>query len=428
MSVVLAIEEIGPCRKQVRIEVPQPAVEAETERVVKEYGKRARIPGFRKGKVPSHLVRRQFGPDIRQEVLERLVPRYWRQAAAEKGIEPLTPPEFGEVHLHDGEPLTFSATVDVRPEIELRNYSDFALPTPPLEPTPEEVTAAVADLRRNHAEWKPVERTAAVGDRAQVEISELGADGPGEPRKAELEIGAPRYWEELSAAVSGLAAGQSGRFKRRSAPAAEGAEAEEKEYEVRVVEVQEALLPELDDEWVKHFGRFQNVAEFEADVERRIRSAKQDAARQQRETALLDQLTERHPIELPDGVVNHEIEDLLRDYAENLSRQGVDIEKTEIDWQKMGEDARPHAERRVKARLVLDAIADAEQVAVGEKEFEQALAVLARAQGVATHALRHRLDETGQLAGLRARMRREKTIRQLLGEEAAASAPAVATK
>lgn len=417
MSVVLAVEEIGPCRKQLKIEIPQPAVEAETERITKEYGKRAKIPGFRKGKVPTHLVRRHFGPDIRQEVLERLVPRYWRQAAAEKGIEPLTPPEFGDVHLHDGEPLTFKATVDVRPEIELRNYQDFALPTPPTEPSAEEIASAVADLRRSHASWAPVERAAAVGDRAQVEIAEIGPEGPGEPRKAELEVGAPRYWDELSATVTGLAAGQSGRFKRQSASEVEGEPGVEKEYEVRVVEVREANLPEVDDEWVKHFGRFQNVAEFEADVERRIGTAKQDAARQQRETALLDQLTERHPFELPEGVVNHEIEDLLRDYAENLQRQGIDLEKTQIDWQRMGEDARPHAERRVKARLILDAIADAEQIAVGEKEFEQALAVLARAQGVATHALRHRLDETGQLAGLRARMRREKTIRRLLGEE-----------
>ncbi len=416
MSVVLAVEEVGPGRKQLKIEVPQPAVEAETERVSREYGKKARLPGFRKGKVPPHLVKRHFGPDIRQEVLERLVPRYWRQAAAEKGVEPLTPPEFGDVHLHDGEALTFTATVDVRPEIELRNYQDFALPDPPVEPTAAEVAEAIADLRRSHAAWETVERAAAVGDRVRVEIAEVGPEGPGEARAAELEVGGPRYWEELSATVTGLAPGQSGRFTRLKG---EGEAATAQGYEVRLVEVREPKLPELDDAFVAHFGRFASVADFEADVERRLRTAKQDAARQQRETALLDQLTERHPFEVPAGVVHHETEELLRDYAENLARQGVDLEKAQIDWQKMGEDARPHAERRVKARLLLDAIANAEGIEVGEKEFEQAIAVLARAQGVASHALRHRLDETGQLAGLRSRMRREKTIRRLLGEEPA---------
>jgi trigger factor len=220
--------------------------------------------------------------------------------------------------------------------------------------------------------------------------------------------------------VSGLAAGQGGRFARRAE--AEGAEAEERSYEVRVVEVQSARLPELDAEFVRQFGRFETAADLEADVTRRIRSAKEQAARDARETALLDQLTERHPFQVPEGVVHHESEELLKEYAERLVRQGVDLEKASIDWQRMGEDARPHAERRVRARLLLDAIAEREGIEIGEEEFEQALALLARAQGASTHALRHRLDETGQLAGLRARMRREKTVRKLLGE----SAPAVA--
>ena len=161
----------------------------------------------------------------------------------------------------------------MRPEIELRNYQDFALPAPATDPTAEDIAGAVADLRRSHATWKPVERSAAVGDRAQVEIAEIGPEGPAEARKAEIEVGATRYWDELSAAITGLAAGQSGRFRRQTASEAEGETGVEKEYEVRVAEVQEAELPELDDEWVKHFGRFENVAEFEADVEKRIRNA-----------------------------------------------------------------------------------------------------------------------------------------------------------
>jgi trigger factor len=419
MSVVLAVEEVGPCRKQLKIEVPVPAVEAETERITAEFGKKAKIPGFRKGKVPAAMVKRHYGPDIRQEVLERLVPRYWRQAAAEKGIEALLPPEVRDVHLHDGEALTFVATVEVRPEIELRNFQDFALPDPPVEPTPEEVAGALTDLRRGHATWSAVERAAAVGDKARLEIAEIGPEGPGPFGPAELEVGNPRFWDELSAAVTGLSAGQIGRFVRREG---EGEAAIDRSYEARVVEVQEARLPELDAEFAAHFGKYGSVAELETDVTRRIRSAKQQNARQTRETALLDQLTERHVFPLPEGVVHHEIEELLKDYAEGLSRQGVDLEKAGIDWPKMGEEARPHAERRVRARLLLDAISDREGVEVGEQEFEQALALLARTQGVATHALRHRLDETGQLTGLRARMRRDKMVRRLLGETPAADA------
>jgi trigger factor len=413
MSVVLAIEEIGPCRKQLKIEVPAPAVEAETSRVTGEYAKKARLPGFRKGKVPEALVRRHFGDEIRRELIDRLIPRYWRQAAAEKGIDPLGAPAVEEIDLRDGAPLTFTAVVEVRPEIELRNYRDFALPEPAAEPSTDEVARALEDLRRSHATWVVVERPAAVGDRVKVDVQELDAEPPAEPQSAEIEVGSPRVWEELSLAVTGLAAGQTGRFGRRTG---EGEGERERAFEVRVGEVQGAELPELDLEFVRHFGEFDSVEAFRADVAHRLLHAKEDDARQERERAMLDQLTERHPFELPAGVVRSEVEALLREYAESLVRRGVDLEQAQIDWQRVGEEAQPHAERRVRARLLLDAIAEREGIEVSEPEFEQALAVLARLQGVASGALRQRLDAAEELGPMRARMRRDKTVRYLLGE------------
>jgi trigger factor len=192
---------------------------------------------------------------------------------------------------------------------------------------------------------------------------------------------------------------------------------------VELQELKEAKLPALDDEFAKHLGRFESVAELEKDVARRISAAKSEDALRQRETAMLDQLTERHPIPLPEGVVRSETEELLREYAESLVRRGVDLEAAGFDWQKLGEQAKPQAERRVKARLLLDAISQKEGIEVGEEEFEQALSLLARAQGVATLALRQRMDESGQLPVLRARMRREKTVRRLLGEPESVTVP-----
>lgn len=422
MSVVLAMEEVGPCRLQLRVEVPAPAVDAEEQRVVQDLAKRARVPGFRKGKVPAAMVRRHYGEEIRRELLDRLVPRYWRQAESEKALQPLGPPAVTEVSHESGAPLAFTAVVEVRPVIELRNYRDFALPEAAAEPTAEEVGALVEQLRRSHADWQPVERPAATGDRVQVEVRERReGDEPAEPQTAEIEVGSERVWEELSLAVTGRTAGQRADFTRRLG---EGETAREATFDIEVKEVREARLPALDDEFAKHFGDFASYAAFEADVTRRLQESKREEARERRERALLDQLTERHPMTLPEGVVRHETEALLREYAEGLARRGVDLEKAEIDWQKIGDEAKPHAERRVQARLLLDAVSEAEQIAVSAEEFEQALAVLARLQGVATGALRQRLDEAGELAGFRARMRREKTVRYLLGENAPATAPA----
>nr|AGC72424.1 cell division trigger factor [uncultured bacterium A1Q1_fos_2037] len=442
MSVVLNVEEIGPCRKELKIEIPAPAVEAETARVVGEFGRKASLPGFRKGKVPQSLVQRHFGDDIRREVVERLVPRYFRQAVAEKGIDPLLAPEVEMAKVETGAGMTFIARVEVRPEIELRNYKDFSLPAPPVAATAEEVQTAIADLRLRHAEWKPAERPAATGDRAKIELKPVvasegdsGSEVVAEAQTVDIEVGSPQIWEEISLAVAGLTVGQGSRFTRKEprAPRAEREEGDlrpeasaepavERTFEVRLVELSEPILPPLDDAFAAHLGKFATVAELEADIARRIGNAKRDDALRQRETAMLDQLTERHPIPLPDGVVHREVDDLLRDYAENLARRGVDLEGAGLDWQRLGEQAKPQAERRVKARFLLDAISAQEKIEVGEEEFEQALALLARAQGIPTPALRQKLDESGQLAGLRAQMRREKTVRRLLGEADAAPA------
>ncbi len=427
MSVVLALEELGPCKKRLRIEVPAPAVEAESTRIVGEMARKVRVPGFRKGKVPAAIVRRQFGEEIHRELLERMVPRYWRQAAAEKGIEPLGSPRVADVHFHDGEPMTFTAEVEVRPEFELRNYKDFALPTIETEPGADEVNATLDGLRRNQAEWLAVERSSAIGDRATLELTETsvgaaGADATEDPgaeaRTATIEIGSPRVWEELNLAAAGLTVGQSSRFTRREG---EGEEARERSFELRLTALEEARLPELDDAFAAKVGKFENVEALRANVTERLRAARREEADAERQRLLLDQLTERHPMPLPEGVIQSETEELLREYAEGLARRGVDLEHAEIDWQKLGDEAKPHAERRVKARLLLDAIAEREAIDVSEAEFEQALALLARVQGVASGALRQRLDANGELSGFRGRMRREKTVRYLLG---GGSAPA----
>src|SRR5947209_19428015 len=250
MSVVVSVEDVGPCKKQLKVEVPAPAVEAETQRVVREYGQRVRIPGFRKGKVPAELVRRRFQKDIEKEVVERLLPRYWHQAQEESAIDPLLPPEVEEVEdLAPGAPLTFVASVETRPQIELRNVREFELPDPSVDPGTMEIDDTLDDLRKQLSRWVPVERPAARGDLVAGDIVELsaaeGAAGR-EPQHVQVEVGDPRVWEELSLALSGLVAGQEATFTHRDAPDAENAP--ERRFRVTVESVQERELPPLDDE------------------------------------------------------------------------------------------------------------------------------------------------------------------------------------
>jgi trigger factor len=430
MSVVVSLQDVGPCRKQLTIEVPAPAVEAEEQRVVREYGSRARIPGFRAGKVPTKLVRQRYAQEIERDVVERLLPRYWRQAQAEASLDPLMPPEVEEVkERQPGEPLTFVAVVETRPQIELRSIRDFDLPDPSTDPGEMEVDDAVEDLRKRIAGWKPVERAAARGDMVTAELTQLTSahgDESAAPKTdtVNIELGDERVWEELTLALSGLSPGQETTFTRRHehAAAEEGAPpvVHEEQFRVRVQAVQERDLPPLDDDFAaKVSPDFTALGELREAITKRLRHNRVEQRREQRERALLEQLRERHPLELPQGVVGREAEQMVNEYARMLAQRGIDVENIQMDWNRVAGDMKPLAESRVHERLLLDAIADAETIQVGEEEFERALAVLARSQNTSTPQLRRALDEDGRLATFRNQLRREKTIRHLLGEEPA---------
>lgn len=420
MSVVQSIQEIGPCKKELKIEVPAETVDAETERVVKEYGRQAKIPGFRPGKVPPAVVRKRFQEDIDKDVVDRLVPRYWQQAQSEAGIEPITQPELAGVEDRSaGEPLIFTARVEVRPEIELGELGGFDLPEPPEELSEEEVQRTLEELRGRAGSWSEVDRPAGQGDLVTVEIEETTGGEPAEgepldgPEAVQVEIGSPQVWEELSLALSGRSAGQKGEFARMHD---EEGEVRERSFRFQVQKVEKRELPELDDALAREIGDFETVADLERAVRAQMAEQKATEGREARERALLDQLRARHPLALPEGLVDQENEKLVREYAESLARQGVDVKNAGIEWRSIAEQARPSAEKRVHARLLLEEIARREGIAVEEPELEGVLMQIGQAQGLSSAVVRRTLSEDGRLAELRSQLLRAKTIRHLLGE------------
>ena len=262
-----------------------------------------------------------------------------------------------------------------------------------------------------------------------AEITELTPGLHGEEGKTEtveVEVGSERVWEELTLALSGLSAGQESTFERHEEAIQHGDHehpARDRKLRVQVTAVKERELPPLDDEFAKRVSpELETVEQLREAISSRLRSAKEEERRETRQRALFDQLRERHPLELPQGVVRREVESLVQSYAEGLARRGVDVEHAGMDWNALANDMLPLAEQRVHERLLLDAVADAESIEIGEEEFERTLAALARARKTTTPALRKSMDENGQLAALRSQLRRDKTIRRLLGEEAAPAA------
>lgn len=427
MSVVVSIEDAGPSRKQLTIEVPAPAVDAEMQRVLAMFSREIQLPGFRRGKAPKQLLLKRFREEIEKEVVDRLMPRYWQQAEAEAGIDSLLNPQVDDVELKDDKTLVFKASAPVRPEIELGDIDGITLPDPSAEVTDEEVDEMVEDLRRRQGDWVPVERSAAQGDLVSLEITEVkddaaegdegeDAEGAGEPDTIAIEVGDPNVWEELSLAVTGLEEGQESTFSRTTE--VEG-ESVERNFRFQVTAVKERELPEVDDELAQSVGGFESVDEMRQEIRHRMFHNKERERFEQRERALLERLREMHPVDLPEQVVGQETERLLRNYAQRLASQGVDLETVDIDWVKMRDDMVGRAREGVHARLVLDAIAKDRGLEATEQELEAALSDIARSQQASTAAVRQALSEDGRLAELRGQLAQEKVVRRLIGAEAA---------
>jgi FKBP-type peptidyl-prolyl cis-trans isomerase (trigger factor) len=234
-----------------------------------------------------------------------------------------------------------------------------------------------------------------------------------------IEVGEPRVWEEISLAVSGLSAGQQSSFER-----VEGEQGEKVPYSVRVETVEEKVLPELTDAWVEEFTHLKTVEELRDRIASAARARLDEAAQRTRREAVIEQLRERHPLTVPEGVVHEEIERSMRRYAEHLARQGVDVETAEIDWPDMAERFRPQSEKLVQGELILDAIAAERKIEVPAEKLEAVLAEIAAARKTSTLAVRRALASEGRLDNLRRDLRRDEVLATLIGGRSKAGADA----
>ncbi|MEM8963369.1 MAG: trigger factor [Acidobacteriota bacterium] len=429
MSIVTAIEEAGPWRKRVTVEIPAAEVSGELDKIIREFAKHAQLPGFRPGKAPKGMIRKRFRAEIEKEAREQLLPRFWQQAEKEAELDAVLPPELvGEVDIVDGEPAVFIAEVEIRPEIALDNL-EFTLPEDPTTPTEVEIDEAIEELCRTNGTWEAVDRGASRGDRVAGRIrivtgsdaEEGDADGDdAEPEWQDfaIEVGDQQVWEELSLAVTEQAAGSTATFERGGTAGEEGEEAPEPiRYGVAIDTVEEREPHAFDDELAKKVGDFEDADALRKAVVDQLEMNKKREVQMKRQKALFEQMRERYPLEPPRGLVTQEAEIMMREQMGEMARQGIDLEQAGIDWQGLGEQMRPHAERRVHERLLLDAIGAEREVEPEDDVVNGAIAMMARQEGMAPMQMRRELEERGTLEDLVARLRRQKVLEQMLGTD-----------
>lgn len=414
------------CKREVELEIPAENVEKATEKVARDIARIARIPGFRPGKAPITLVRRRFAGDIQGEVLQSLVPEYLEKALDEKKLVPVARPEVDKVEFKEGEPLKFRAVFEVLPEFELGDYKNLQVQVDGIEVGDAQVDKTLEEMRERAATFVPVEgRAAKDGDSVLIKL--IGTpSGGGEPVQADnvlVPLGAEETLPVFTENLRGAATGETKRFDARYPDDYPDPKLAGKTYDytVEVQGIKEKKLPELNDEFVKDAAgaegsQLAGITTLE-ELRKKIRESL-DAEKEHREKAqgrekVLETLVSQHDFPVPEALIEGQMDSRLERVVRSLASQGVDPRGMNVDWTALRRQQRERAIADVKAELILDRIATAENIDVTDEEVEKEIATLAERSGESATALRARLTKQGAVDRMKSKLRSDKTVDSL---------------
>jgi trigger factor len=415
------------CTREVEIEVPADEITRNYQAVTKRYKKMARIPGFRAGKVPESLIRGRFAEQIRQDVMEAVLPEHFRTAIAERQLKPISQPQVTKIDLEEGKPLRFKAAFEVLPEISIDGYQEVKVEKPSAELTDAEADAELARIRDSRSTMEPVteERPLADGDYAQISFTgdvqpaegeteiETGK-APQQPISGQdvmVEVGGPNTLDAFNAALRGSTVGQQLKFEVSYPPdfGERHLAGKKVAYDLEIKGIKKKIEPELNDDFAKELGQYESLADFKQQLRDHLARDKQRRVQAETTNRLLDALVARYEFPVPESLVQQQIDARLDRGLRALAAQGMRTEDMRnLDFDRLRAAQRPSATAEVKGSMLLDRIADAENITVPEEEVENELQGISLQMREPVDALRTRLTEDGSLARIRERLRREK--------------------
>jgi trigger factor len=412
-------------KREIQVEVPAEEVTRETETLIQKYQKVARLPGFRAGHVPPSIIRQRFGEEIKSDVVESLVPRYFRKEAEKQGLIPVSQPRVTDLHIHDGEPLRFKASFEILPEIKVSGYRELRAERPEIAVTDQEVEEALGNVREQRATFSPVEgRPLADGDFAQASLDGVPKDGEGQSVHMDeilIEIAGKNTMPEFTEHLRGTSASD-----ERSFDVVYPQDSADKRlagktftYSVKIQSIKQKSLPELNDAFAKELGEFASLDEVKTRIREGLESERKHAAEHSAKDKLVEELVKRNEFEVPESLVERQIDLRLERGLRALAAQGMkaeDIKKMDLVRLRAGQ--RDQALQEVKSSLLLEKVADEEKIEVSDEELNQEIEALATQSKQTPEAIRARLTRDGALDRIRTRIRSEKTLNFLYHQSA----------
>jgi trigger factor len=415
------IEDISSVKKKITIEVEPDAVIKEMEKTITEIVKRAKIPGFRPGKAPKNIVEKHYGSEVHTEVLNRLISTCYLQAVQNNKMNPVEMPVIDNVSaLSKGSPLSFVATVEVRPNIELGIYDGIEVKEHDIVVKDEEVNQTVERLREMYAQLEVVEgRPLENNDTAIIDFEGFRDGKSIDGAKAVdylLTLGTKSFIMGFEEQLAGMNRGETREIKVTFPTNYTKKELAGKDVSFTVVlkEIKKKLLPELNDEFAKDLGDYKSVDELKETIKKDIETRKRNELATAQREEILSKLVESHTFENPPVMVHHELQSMAHQQATRMARRGVDVMKT-FDIAKFREENTALAEKRVKGLLILDIIAEKEKIEVNDQEVTTALNTMAKASGQSVDSIEKYYEtHEGGLENLRSSLKQEKTLGLLL--------------
>ncbi|HLF06821.1 MAG TPA: trigger factor [Thermoplasmata archaeon] len=417
----VAVSEITAARKSIRIEVPAEQVASEYDQACRKYMRSLKVPGFRQGKVPLHIVTQRFGREIEQEAVEHVIQHALEHAFSDSGLKPLRSPVLKEYAFKKGEPLAFTAEFEVRPKVAVQGSREIRVKIAEPAVTDRMVSDALDSLRERAARFLPVEgRGVNPGDFALIDIKGNAAAGEGDPFSRDnllFEVGSGGPNPELTEHLRGMMPGERRLFEvaypddhpvrnlagRRIA------------YDVLVREIKMKELPDLDDEFARDLGKFQTLDDLRGAVQTDLMERERRKTREEARGSVVEQLLAYHPdLAVPESMVEEELDRRIDDLARTMVLQGMDPRRASVDWNEIREKQRDPAVRAVRAMILLDAVAEQEKISVAPEALDHALSDEASRRRQTKEALRAKLAKDGRLERLEQQLLREKVLDFLL--------------
>lgn len=418
----VVVNELDSCKRGLQVEIPGETVSEEMERAFRDYSRRARVAGFRQGRIPLDIVRQRFGKEVREEVVKRMVQEYAARALEEKKLEPVHDPVLDEVRYERGQPLRFKATFEVRPVVSVSGYHKIPVTVTRREVTGEMVEESLKGLADRAAKLEAVSgRPVQKGDFVVGTLSCRFLKGKGKDLVNEplfLEAGAESNHPDFNAAILGLPPGESKSFEVAypddyRAEALRGCTVA---YTLALTEIKKKVVPPIDDDLAKEIGNFQNLEELRgkvrSEIERRARGSEEAEAKDR----ILAHLVDQHGFDVPGAMVEAQIDGRLEGIVREMVGQGIDPTKASVNWQEEREKLRPSAATAVRAMLLLEAIAAQEGIETTEEDLNNWLREEARRQGTSVGALKDKLAANARLTSIRRQILREKVLDFLLND------------